>query len=86
MAKKLHLGVTDLPYAYGGQRRTTHEVAEFLEAKYGVIERFTKDNEKAIREMLREQTSRDARNLVKGRTPNMQPVFDQINERSRRTF
>ena len=83
MARRLHLGVTEIPYPKGG--KTTHDVAEILEAKYKIFETFTKDNEVKIREMLREQTERDARNLVKGRKPNMQPVFDQI-KRSFKTY
>ena len=56
------------------------EVADFLEAKYQVIERFTTDNEKKIKAMAKAQSERNAHNVVKGRKPNLQPLFDEIKQ------
>ena len=81
MARRLHLGVTEIPYPYGPPR-TTHEVANFLEKRYGVIEHFTEDNEKKIKEMARTQSERSARDMIKGRRVNYQPMLDEI----KRTF
>lgn len=36
----LHLGVADVPYQIGRNGKTTGDVAEILEAKYHVMERF----------------------------------------------
>jgi hypothetical protein len=66
---RLHFGFTDATYAYGPPR-TTHDVADFLEAKYQVVERFVTDNERDIRALVKEQSERHARAVVKGRPPN----------------
>ena len=74
---RLHFGFTDAPYEYG-PARNTHQVADYLEAKYGVVERFVTDSESEIRALVREQSERHARNIVKGRPPNMRPMLDKI--------
>jgi hypothetical protein len=75
---RLHFGVVEVGYAWGNRPRTTHQVASFLEARYGVIERFAGDHEKKIRQMAREQAERHARAVVKGREPSLQPMLDEI--------
>jgi hypothetical protein len=77
VAKKLHFGVTDVPYPYGSHK-STHEVANILEAKYQVIENFVRDNEKEIRAILKEQAKRNARSVVAGRKPSPQGALDQF--------
>jgi hypothetical protein len=79
MPRKLHFGVSDALYTYPkGTLKTTHDVADFLEAKYQVIEHFTTDNEAAIRAMVKQQTERHARMVVAGRKPTLQPMFEEI--------
>lgn len=80
MAKRLlHFGVRDVPYAYPrGTSKTTHQVAEILEAKYHVIEHFVADNEKEIKEIIREQAKRDAHAMVKGRPVTPQGALDKL--------
>ena len=81
MAKRLHFGVPDnIHYAYGGGGKSVHEVAEILEARYAIIERFVADNDKPIRALMKEQSARHARAAVAGRTPSMQPALDKIKQ------
>lgn len=67
---RLHFGFTDAHYAYGDTSRTTHDVADFLEAKYHVVENFVTDNEQDIRALVKEQSARHAHAVIKGRPPN----------------
>ena len=46
--RTLHLGVTDLPYAFRVEGETTGEVAEILEARYEVMQTFFDRNEAKI--------------------------------------
>jgi hypothetical protein len=75
---RLHFGVRDVPYPYGGQPRSTHEVAEFLEKRYGVIEHFVGDNETAIRALIKRQSERHAKAVVAGREPSLNPMLAEI--------
>jgi hypothetical protein len=74
---RLHFGFTDATYEYG-RPRTTHDVADYLEAKYHVVENFVTDNERDIRALVREQSERHARAVVKGRPPNVSKMTDDI--------
>jgi hypothetical protein len=76
--KKLHFGVFDVPYPEGHSTRTTHEVATFLEEKYGVIEMFVTDKEKDIRELVKRQSERHARQVVAGVEPSLNPMLAEI--------
>jgi hypothetical protein len=75
---KLHFGVTDVPYPYGGQPRSTHEVATFLEQRYGVIEFFVTQKEKEIRALMKRQSERHAKSVVAGQEPSLQPMLAEI--------
>ena len=79
---KIHFGVRDIPYPLElyPDGRTTHQVAEFLESKYGVIEHFVTDNEPKIRALIKKQSERHARHVVAGRKPSLQPMLDQIKQ------
>ena len=74
---RLHFGFTDATYAYG-KPRTTHDVADILEAKYKVVERFVTANEGDIRALVKEQGARNAHAVVKGRPPNMMKLTTDI--------
>jgi hypothetical protein len=77
--KRLHFGVGDpIPYTYGGAFRTTVDVAKILEAKYGIMEAFAKDNEKEIRQILRDQSKRYVGQTMRGVEPDLQPAFEKI--------
>jgi hypothetical protein len=78
---KVHFGVADRIYTYpAGTTKTTHEVAEILEAKYAIIENFTIDNDSAIRALFRDQAERHARAAIKGRQPTLQPTLDKLKQ------
>ncbi len=50
----LHLGVVDLPYPHETEGTTTGDVAEFLEAKYHVMQTFYDAHEQDVAEALSE--------------------------------
>ena len=74
---RLHFGIHEAPYEYG-KARTTHEVAEILEARYHVIERFVADSAPDIRALILEQSARHAQQIMKGRKPQHKAMTDKI--------
>jgi hypothetical protein len=64
---ELHLGVIDIPYNDpDGSSTTTGDVAEFLEAKYHVMELFFIEHEQEIAEALAQAMANQIELLVKG--------------------
>jgi hypothetical protein len=60
----LHLGVNDMPYATGG--KTTGDVAEILEARYGVMAAFVVMREGAIGSAVEESLMGAIENMMMG--------------------
>lgn len=70
---KLHLGVMDMPYSYGDQSRTTGDVAEILEAKYGIMQQFYDHNSQEIADNLAESMRGSLESLLMGAPPALDP-------------
>lgn len=70
MSLKLHLGVIDLPYVDKPTKKgtgvTTGDVAEFLEADYGVMEHFFKAHEKDIAAVMESGLAGSLENMLTG--------------------
>ncbi len=84
---KLHLGVVDIPYDYKGEEgKTTGDVAEILEAKYGIMEFFVQKYERDIADDLAKAAQGALENLMMG-APVTDRAFaaaeDAISERFR---
>jgi hypothetical protein len=60
----LHLGVVDQPYTTGG--KTTGDVAEILEGKYGVMDHFVKKHEQDIATDLESSLEGVLQNMMLG--------------------
>ena len=84
---KLHLGVIDIPYAeppevttkgkrkkkQSGSRVTTGDVAEILEAEYGVMQHFADQFETVIAMHLENSISGSIENMMMGAPPVTNP-------------
>lgn len=66
MTLTLHLGVVDLPYEYGKEARTTGDVAEILEAKYGVMETFYERHEEEITQAIENGLAGSLESILSG--------------------
>lgn len=62
---KIHIGVLDQPYGYGNTDATTHEVAQILEAKYGLFTHFWELHQEAIRREVGETVAWSIINTIK---------------------
>lgn len=62
----LHLGIIELPYAYGDTSMTTGDVAEILEGKYGVIQAWYDHREAVFAEALAEGMAGSLESLLMG--------------------
>jgi len=76
---KLRLGVVDLPYAHSGI--TTDDVAEILEAKYGVMGSFAEVHEQGIADHLANSMAGHLENMMMG-APAPVPSEDEAYERT----
>ena len=75
----LHLGVVEMPYA-DQQSKTTFEVADRLEKKYGVMAGFVEIHEKDIAKSLEESLKSALENLLIGGGQESNPFGDATNE------
>lgn len=82
---RLHLGVAEQGYSYGSQPRTTGDVAEILEAKYGVIGHFVADNRALFTDQLAEHFNKAVGEIVSGRPAPADPMRGAM-DRVERTF
>ena len=71
---KLHLGVDEVPYAEGQQN--TGEVAEILEAKFGVMQKFADQNIDEIAVMIENGLAGSLESILAGAPPEFN-VFGQ---------
>jgi len=68
-ALKIKLGVVDQPYGYGNLDATTHDVAEILEARYGLFTHFWEQHESLIRREVGESIAYSLINTIKYGAP-----------------
>jgi hypothetical protein len=66
----LHLGVTDLPYGYAKDGKTTGDVAEILEAKYEIFQHFTQQHEAEILKAIDNSVVGSFESMMSGAPPN----------------
>lgn len=88
----LHLGVIDLPYAHDPEGKTTGDVAEILERKYGVMETFFeayeepinneihKGYEEALESMLMGAPAQDFETILNAGTSGVERLFHEFIE------
>lgn len=69
----LHLGVIDVPYATGG--KTTGDVAEILEKKYGIMKVYADTHMPFIAESLEDSLAGQLESLLMGATPRGDPFL-----------
>lgn len=62
---KIKIGVLDQPYGYGNTDATTHEVAQILEAKYGLFTNFWEQHNEEIRREVGETVAYSIINTIK---------------------
>jgi len=84
----LHLGVVDIPYTQRASSKktkkvasgtqTTGDVAEWLEAKYGVMDAFYNSNKSDISIVLEEAVSVELENLLMGRPINKNAFGNKV--------
>jgi hypothetical protein len=78
----IHLGMASpIPYSYGSGGRTNWQVADILEAKYGVIGHFAEMRRPVIVDAVTGQMQRAFTGLVSGKPPNkdvLRPAMDAI--------
>ncbi len=72
MSLTLHLGVVDLPYNKKGGL-STGDVAEFLEAKYHVMEVFYQENQEKVAAHLEDALQGTLENLLTGAPATQNP-------------
>lgn len=74
MSLKLHLGVIDVPYVHAPDSKstsaqTTGDVAEILEAKYGIMEFFWQEHSDAIAPLIADFVAGQLENIAMGAPP-----------------
>lgn len=69
----LHLGVVDVPYAHDAGGKSTGDVAEILEGKYGVMGKFVEVHEQDIATDLEESLAGTLEDLLLGAPPGADP-------------
>lgn len=74
MPPVLHLGVMEVPYEEGG--KTTGDVAEFLEARYHVIEHFWQAHGRAVADNLTQAMVNAVEGRLSGSPPPENPFLD----------
>ncbi len=79
---KLHLGVEDYSYAKGGT--TTGDVAEFLEDKFHVMEKFYNMNEEFIAKSIENSLVGELKSLMMGKPEGGDPFASAMNETENR--
>lgn len=75
MTLTLRLGVIDVPYTEK-DGATTGDVAEILEAKYGVYEVFYENNAQAVGDALTEGFQGSLESVIMGRQMTLEQAFD----------
>ena len=75
---KLHLGVIEIPYDEGDQN--TGEVAEFLEARYQIMQHFFSYNESNIISLLENSIAGNLENIIAGAPPSSDPFAEAMSE------
>lgn len=74
----LHFGVIDIPYEEG--RATTGDVAEFLEARYKIMQTFFDLHQQEIAAYMSLDLAGAVENLLAGAPPNPEPLAEAMDK------
>jgi hypothetical protein len=82
----LHLGVTEIPYSQSGGKtkttpnETTGDVADILEAKYGIMQFFFDHHAAEIAKVLEEGLAGSFESLLSGAPPRRDPFMSGVSK------
>ncbi len=79
---KLHLGVVDIPYAKDGT--STGDVAEFLEKKFHIMDKFYNMNEDFIAKEIENSLAGELESIMMGKPEGGDPFASAMNKTEQR--
>lgn len=77
---KIHLGVTDIPYATKGHSITTGAVAQILEDRYGLFSAFVAMHEKVIQHDIENALRGSLENMIVRGAPSKVPLATALSD------
>ena len=75
---KLHLGVIDIPYDEGEE--STGDVAQYLEERYQILQRFFDEHQEKIVSLMEESIAGALENIMAGAPPSADPFAEAMSE------